>query len=103
MSTAVRAKARSGQKKQVETETTSAGSHAASLPRVVFEGIVRGLYEGRYVAGQRLVEADIVQTFDVSCGSVREALNRLAAEGTVVLEPHRGARIRLRTTFREPA
>ena len=103
MSTAVRAKARSGQKKQVETETTSAGSHAASLPRVVFEGIVRGLYEGRYVAGQRLVEADIVQTFGVSCGSVREALNRLAAEGTVVLEPHRGARIRLRTTFREPA
>jgi DNA-binding GntR family transcriptional regulator len=60
----------------------------------VFRGIVRGLYDGRYVPGQRLVEADLTSDFKVSRGSVREALNRLRAEGIVTLNLHRGAHIR---------
>jgi DNA-binding GntR family transcriptional regulator len=60
----------------------------------VFRGIVRGLYDGRYVPGQRLVEADLTSEFKVSRGSVREALNRLGAEGIVTLNLHRGAHIR---------
>src|SRR5262245_32384088 len=60
----------------------------------VFRGIVRGLYDGRYVPGQRLVEADLTRDFKVSRGSVREALNRLTAEGLVTLNLHRGAHIR---------
>jgi DNA-binding GntR family transcriptional regulator len=60
----------------------------------VFRGIVRGLYDGLYVPGQRLVEADLTRDFKISRGSVREALNRLRAEGIVTLNLHRGAHIR---------
>lgn len=60
----------------------------------VFRGIIRGLYDGQYVPGQRLVETDLTRSFGVSRGSVREALNRLTAEGVVSLNLHRGAHIR---------
>lgn len=60
----------------------------------VFRGIIRGLYDGQYVPGQRLVETDLTRSFGVSRGSVREALNRLTAEGVVLLNLHRGAHIR---------
>lgn len=56
--------------------------------------ILRGLYEGRYAPGQRLIEADLTREYGVSRSSVREALKRLAAEGTVALSLHRGAQIR---------
>ena len=45
-------------------------------PGVVYRGIVDGLYRGRYVPGQRLVEADLTRDFEVGRGSVREALLR---------------------------
>jgi DNA-binding GntR family transcriptional regulator len=70
-------------------------SPAVSSPDLIFRDIVRGLYQGTYVPGQRLVEADLTQKWGVSRGSVREALNRLAAEGIVVLSRHRGAAIRM--------
>lgn len=56
---------------------------------------MQGLYNGTYVPGQRLVEVDLTQRWGVSRGTVREALNRLAAEGIVVLNRHRGAAIRV--------
>lgn len=52
---------------------------------------------GRYVPGQRLVEADLTRDLEVSRGPVREALKRLAADGVVTLSPHRGAYIRALT------
>jgi DNA-binding GntR family transcriptional regulator len=56
--------------------------------------IIRGLYEGRYVPGQRLVEADLTQQYRASRGPVREALNWLAAHGVVSLTLQRGAQVR---------
>lgn len=56
--------------------------------------IVRGLYEGQYVAGQKLTEADLTQRFSVGRGAVREALKRLEAEGLVSVNLHKGASIR---------
>ena len=56
--------------------------------------IVRGLYEGRYVAGQRLVEPNLADHYGVSRGTVREAINRLAAQGIVESRHQRGARIK---------
>lgn len=44
--------------------------------------------------GQRLVEADLSAAVGASRSTVREALGRLGAEGTVLLERHRGASIR---------
>lgn len=65
-----------------------------SSPDYIVSEIVRGLYAGRFVPGQRLIEADLTREFKVSRGSIREALKRLAAEGVVSLNLHRGAYIR---------
>lgn len=65
-----------------------------SSSEVIVAEILAALYDGRYVPGQRLIEADLTRRFKVSRGSVREALNRLAAEGVVTLTLHRGAFIR---------
>ncbi len=62
---------------------------------MIFREIVQGLYKGSYVPGQRLVEADLTTKWNVSRGTVREALNRLSAEGIVTLSRHRGAAIRV--------
>ncbi|WP_404301327.1 GntR family transcriptional regulator [Alicycliphilus denitrificans] len=60
----------------------------------VFHGIVQGLAQQRFVPGQRLVEVDLAAQFGVSRASVREALQRLAAEGLVELFRNKGAAIR---------
>ena len=60
----------------------------------VMEAIKAGIRNARYVPGQRLVEPDMMRDFDVSRGTVREALRRLAAEGFVSIELYRGASIR---------
>lgn len=60
----------------------------------IVKHILKGLYEGRYVAGQRLVEPDMVSRYNVSRSTVREAIKRLAAQGVVETHHNRGARIR---------
>jgi DNA-binding GntR family transcriptional regulator len=49
---------------------------------------------GRYVPGQRLVEADLTRALGVSRGSVRESLRRLATEGLVETVPNQTAVVR---------
>lgn len=51
------------------------------------------ILDGDLAPGSRLVERELVETHDVSRVTVRSALARLAAEGLVALEPHRGARV----------
>jgi DNA-binding GntR family transcriptional regulator len=46
------------------------------------------------VPGQRLVEADLTHSLQISRGPIREALKRLAAEGIVTLNQNRGAYVR---------
>ncbi|RYX89439.1 MAG: GntR family transcriptional regulator [Comamonadaceae bacterium] len=70
-------------------------SHAASASDIVFFGIVNGLEMQTFVPSQRLVEADLAAQFGVGRNSVREALQRLAAEGFVELSRHKGAAVRL--------
>ena len=60
----------------------------------VASDILKGLYEGRYVQGQRLTESDLVEKFDVSRTTVREAIKKLSAQGIVEIQPNKGARIR---------
>jgi len=67
---------------------------SASASDVVFNGIVAALEAQQLVPGQRLVEADLASQFGVGRNSVREALQRLAAEGVVELFRHKGAAIR---------
>jgi DNA-binding GntR family transcriptional regulator len=49
---------------------------------------------GRFVPGQRLVEADIMREAGAGRGHVREAIQRLEAEGLLVVEEFRGASVR---------
>jgi DNA-binding GntR family transcriptional regulator len=72
------------------------GEDGSSFERV-YRGILRGLYEGRFVPGQRLVEPDLMRQFEVGRGTVREVLNRLSSIGIVSMVRHRGAHIRLLT------
>lgn len=65
-----------------------------SAREVIVRDIIRGLYEGRYVPGQRLIEAQLTARSGASRGPVREALNRLAATGVVELTLQRGACVR---------
>lgn len=59
--------------------------------------IISGIHRGRYVPGQRLIEADLTRELKVSRGPVREAFKRLAGEGVLVLNKHRGAFIKAKT------
>ena len=69
-------------------------SRSLGSAEMVIRAITEGLYSGRYAPGQRLVEADLTREYGISRGSVREALSRLAADGIVTLNRHRGAQIR---------
>src|ERR1700691_5638374 len=60
----------------------------------VVEHITASIFAGRYVPGQRLVEADLTHALRVSRGPVREAFRRLDALGIIVGTMHRGACIR---------
>jgi len=75
---------------QIPDERTSAAA-------LVVERVTEDLDHGRLVPGQRLVEADLCLRCAVSRGSVREALQRLAADGVVELSRNRGARVRQTT------
>lgn len=66
-----------------------------SSPDKVVAAIYRGILSGRIVPGQKLIEADLASTLEVSRGPIREALKRLQAEGVVENTRHRGAYVRL--------
>ncbi len=74
---------------QVQNDKRSGADveHALELLR-------NGIQHGRYVAGQRLIEIDLIRDLDVSRGRVREALRRLEGEGLVKIEKNRGASVR---------
>ena len=67
---------------------------AVSASSAVFYGIMNGLAEQKLVPGQRLVEVDLAEQYQVSRNSVREALQQLAAQGVVELPRNKGAAIR---------
>jgi DNA-binding GntR family transcriptional regulator len=54
----------------------------------------RGIREGRYVSGQRLIESDLQLQLGASQRQVRDALRQLENEGLVTIEKNRGATVR---------
>ncbi len=59
--------------------------------------ITAGILAGRFVPGQRLIEADLTNALKVSRGPVREAFRRLDALGVLSRTMHRGACVRTLT------
>ena len=76
------------------TRRAAAPRHGPSSPDQLVAALNDGIQSGRYVPGQRLIEADLTAEYGVSRGTVREALKRLAAEGLIDLVAHRGAYVR---------
>jgi DNA-binding GntR family transcriptional regulator len=65
------------------------------LPRATYASMVTerlraNIVNGTLAPGSQLSEVELAQTFGVSRGPVREALQRLIQEGLVRSEPHRG-------------
>jgi DNA-binding GntR family transcriptional regulator len=56
----------------------------------VFDAIVQAAAEGRFLPGDRVVEADIARELDVSRVPVREALRLLESQGILVNTPYKG-------------
>jgi DNA-binding GntR family transcriptional regulator len=83
-----------GVAKKVAAPDRSIDATQSSTERLYRE-IVRALYEGRLVPGQRLVEPDLMKQFHVGRGVVREVFRRLLAAGMVTLIRHRGASVHL--------
>lgn len=73
------------------TESTSNGAEDA------YQRLRDELTAGRLHPGQRLVEAELVESLGVGRALVRAVLSRLAHEGLVEKEPNRGARVRMVT------
>jgi DNA-binding GntR family transcriptional regulator len=59
----------------------------------VIDALRREILDGTLPAGVRLVEQDLSERHGVARHSLRAALRALAAEGLVVVEPNRGARV----------
>ena len=68
-----------------------------SSPQRVVNAVISGIQKGRFVPGQRLIEVDLTRELKISRGPVREAFKRLAGEGVLVLNRHRGAYVRAQT------
>jgi DNA-binding GntR family transcriptional regulator len=68
---------------------------SAPDPADVYRQLRDAIVSGRFMPNQRLVEADLVRTFQAGRTSIRSALTRLHQEGLVSRERNRGARVRL--------
>jgi DNA-binding GntR family transcriptional regulator len=66
----------------------------SKTPAVVINQIRAAILDGLYGPGDRLLEADLAEKFHVSRSPVREALQALESEGTVVATAYAGAMVR---------
>jgi DNA-binding GntR family transcriptional regulator len=60
------------------------------IPGILIEQIRAAILDGLYKPGERLMEADVAAQFHVSRSPVREALQTLESEGTLVATPYSG-------------
>jgi DNA-binding GntR family transcriptional regulator len=58
------------------------------------EALRERIMSGELEPGERLIERDVVERYEVGRGTVRAALQRLEHEGLVTVETHRGAFVR---------
>ena len=62
-----------------------------AVSEAIYQDLLTGLLTGRYPAGSRLREEALATSLGTSRTPVRQALQRMHAEGLVELQPNRGA------------
>jgi DNA-binding GntR family transcriptional regulator len=67
---------------------------APSLTELAYSSLKRSLLNGTLGKQGRFTEATLAMTLGTSKSPIREALNRLGAEGLICIEPRRGAYVR---------
>lgn len=75
------------------TATLTVGAAHLPLRHAVQASLRSAIIDGVYAPGDRLIEEEVAARLDVSRNPIREALQALAGEGFVVIEPRRGARV----------
>jgi DNA-binding GntR family transcriptional regulator len=71
-------------------ETGLSLAATSSLPEIVYRELRKAILNGAFVPGQMLRQEEVATRLGVSRSPLREALQRLEAEGVVVLHPRRG-------------
>jgi len=79
---------------QKQTVKQKKETTAPTSAREVTDWIRDRIKVGQFVPGQRLVEADIIKTLNIPRSKVREAFQRLEAEGLIIIEEFRGASVK---------
>ena len=74
-------------------ETSEVAVRARVMPQRLAEALESAIVFGELAPGGRIIEEEIAARYDVSRSPVRDALRRLEADGLVVREDHRGARV----------
>jgi DNA-binding GntR family transcriptional regulator len=72
----------------------AADARRGEVVDLVIQRLRDGILEGRFAPGQRLITSELTSDVGVSRGTLREAFQRLAADGMVDLVPNRGAIVR---------
>ena len=70
------------------------GPSSGSTVQAVAESITEAVRQGQLAPGQRLIEADFTRRLGVSRSSVREAFQRLTADGLLSFVPNKGVTVR---------
>ena len=73
--------------RSMKNETTQVEKTATVLMRLIRDGILDDVFK----PGDWLPEVDLAKRFEVSRSPIREALQGLEKEGTVIAEPYKGA------------
>jgi DNA-binding GntR family transcriptional regulator len=68
-------------------------TNAKTRQEAAVEALREAIVDGAYTPGQRLRQQELARQYGCSVIPIREALHQLAAEGFVVLDPQRGARV----------
>src|SRR6266498_508820 len=74
---------------------TGAAGALPSRTVAVLEAIKHAILAGELRPGQALVETDLAEVLGVSKTPVREALKTLAGAGLVIMNPYKGAAVRV--------
>jgi DNA-binding GntR family transcriptional regulator len=69
------------------------GAKKASTPELIARSLRKAILEGAIAGGMQLKQNDVAAKFGVSVVPVREALQRLIADGLAVLHPNRGVTV----------